>query len=390
MNRLLKDGNKFVAKSFEQISEVLPVGVYTVNFNPIDGYYLEQGKDFKLPEKIYNSPVGLIKRYLTTFSNTEKNLGIILTGVKGSGKTITAELLCKEANLPVLIITQPYRDEGFKLFLTNPCFSNCIVLIDEFEKIYNQNTDINPENGEDKGLVNLLSIMDGMYNTKLMFVLTTNSDKISEFLINRPGRVRYRKNYDYLTKEEAKEIIDDKLIHKELESSIYEALDKYGICTMDILVKLIEDMNLFNEDALICSSYMNLIPENKDYRVSLIYADQEFELSRIYSIKDIKCLNERLSFSDDKEFMKFEKTVSKITGQPLKKIEGCFLKSFIIGTSDYSESSIKLQNDGYYAIYNHTLGYVYDSDKGRNMPIEVTIKLYPEQRFTKWNTTLVA
>ena len=151
--------------------------------------------------------------------------------------------------MPVICINTPYTSDDFKEFLSSPVFKDCIIFIDEFEKVYVQDEIENPAS-----VTHLLGLFDGAYDTRFMFILTSNSDQISEFISNRPGRIKYTTKYGYLTAKEAVEIVHDRLKYMEHEQSCYRMLDTYGDCTMDILTKVIDDMNLFNEDALTCAS----------------------------------------------------------------------------------------------------------------------------------------
>jgi len=67
------------------------------------------------------------------FIEGEKNLGVIFNGLKGTGKTLSAKLLCNALNLPVVIVQHPY--EGLVNFLQSLCFE-CIVFIDEADIHY--------------------------------------------------------------------------------------------------------------------------------------------------------------------------------------------------------------------------------------------------------------
>ena len=66
--------------------------------------------------------------------------------------------------LPVVIINELYHGSDFVDFITSPKLGECVVFLDEFEKIYSKQ-EFQHE---------LLSIMDGNYATKLIFLLTVN------------------------------------------------------------------------------------------------------------------------------------------------------------------------------------------------------------------------
>lgn len=247
----------------------LPKGVYLLDIDD-DGFFLIKKDDFKLPKKLYGNH-DIINRWKHSFEhNTEKNLGIILTGIKGSGKTITAQKFCIDMELPIILVTKPFRGVQFVNFITNPVLGKCIVFIDEYEKVY----DITQE----KSISNdLLSIMDGQYPTNLIFLLTVNDFTINEFLINRLNRLKYKKEYENLEDDVIAAVIDDMLIYPEHKDSIYEFFDILNMVTFDLLVNVIKEVNLFNESALVCGKHLNLKIEPGFYKVEeVLDGEKEF------------------------------------------------------------------------------------------------------------------
>jgi len=268
---VIQNGQKF---SFEDITAThtkLPVGNYMLKYNPRDGYHLIAKEDFTLPKKVYGNH-SIVDRWIKSWNhNSDKNMGIVLSGIKGSGKTITAQKFCIEVGLPVIMITDGYSGPDFVDFMSNPLISECVVFIDEFEKIYQRDANQNE----------LLSLMDGLHPTNLIFLLTINEDKLSSYLVNRLNRIKYRKNYEDLDLDTMNEVIDDMLINKEHRQSIFEFFDKVNLRTFDLLVNLIKEMNLFNEDATSCGAHLNLKAENKYYEVIEIYDGKEYPCNSV-------------------------------------------------------------------------------------------------------------
>lgn len=215
-------------------------------------------ENFDLPPKIYGDH-SIVDRWIKSYNNNrEKNMGIVLSGLKGTGKTITAQMLCLKLELPVILINNDWSGVGFIDYITNPQLGKCIVFIDEFEKIYY-------DKAKQK---DLLSIMDGNFRTELLFLLTVNEYKLNEYLINRLNRIKYRKSYDNLEESVILDVINDLLINKEHTDSILDCFDRLGICTFDLLVNIIKEVNLFNESAIECAKHLNLQTESSYYRVS--------------------------------------------------------------------------------------------------------------------------
>jgi hypothetical protein len=283
MSKLIESEGIFTFGDIADAHEKLPVGVYMLKFDELrNRFYLSRKDPFELPKKIYGDH-GIVDRWITSFEeNSDKNMGILLSGLKGSGKTITAQKFCIKSGRPVILITQPHRGEGFVDFITQPAFKGSIVFVDEFEKIYDQDSQ-----------QDLLSLMDGNFKTSLIFLLTVNEFRISEYLINRLNRIKYRKHYSSLEDDVVREVIDDLLVNKDHANSIIEFFDIVGMCTFDLLVNLIKEMNLFQEDALLCGKHLNLQEQSKSYAVYELVGDDEHPCwnvsgQRITSAKELR------------------------------------------------------------------------------------------------------
>lgn len=262
--KFLQQGSTFTIGDVTNSHDRLPVGNYVLLLS-MSGFYLQRKEPFQLPSKIYGN-FDDIKRWIKSYNeNTEKNLGIMLTGLKGTGKTIHLEKLCIDLQKPVILIPAGYHGPDFVNFLTNPLFEDCIVAIDEFEKVYPR--------GKEDHQTDLLKLMDGTFPTKLLFVLTLNEFNVSDYLVNRLGRVKYRKDFRSLDEDVINEVIDDMLDNKDHKESVLEFFDQIGICTYDLLVNVINEMNLFKEDALECGKYLNLKAEESWFEVQEILKD---------------------------------------------------------------------------------------------------------------------
>jgi hypothetical protein len=240
--------------------EKLPNGVYLTKYNKqMDEYFLEETAPFITPSKIYGNSNELSDRYVNTFNKGNKNMGILLTGLKGTGKSLTAKLTCIKSNIPVILITEPFCDDTFKGFL-NSLTQEVVIFIDEFEKVYN---DIDEQNA-------LLSLLDGVFEGKKLFLFTSNAtDNINKFMINRPGRIRYLSEYESLDYGIINEVIDDTLINKLYKDEMLDVMDILGVVSMDILVGLIDEVNTYSESPKVAASYLNIRPERNQYSVTI-------------------------------------------------------------------------------------------------------------------------
>lgn len=261
-------GNFYIPQQAIKAVDSIPHGTYYVRFNNQIGYYLEQIENFDLPTKIYGN-TNVVKRWLTSYHANVRNTGIILTGIKGSGKTLLSKKCAIDSGLPVIIIDTPYQDSDFISFITNPELGDVCIFIDEFEKVF-------AERGSENAM---LTILDGAFNTHNLFIFTCNQMHTNEYLTNRPSRIRYRTHFESLPEEVINEVIADLLQRKEYAESIKIALTAIGVVTFDLLITLIKEVDLFNEPAEALAPYLNITAEEIRVDVIEIWKGKPYTIS---------------------------------------------------------------------------------------------------------------
>lgn len=267
---LLQNNKNVVQASGIPMTKGLKKGVYSLKYDDMMGFYLHEDEPFTFPKKMYGDDDVIIKRAIKKFNSIDRNLGVLLTGLKGSGKTVTAKKLCVESGLPVIIIPQCYAGPAFIEFMTSSDLGSCVVFIDEFEKLYyGDSGDRQLAQGSD----DMLRILDGPYTTHNLFVFTTNSDRINECLINRPSRIFYRKNYGSLDSKIVYEVAEDMLDNKSYIDDLIYTCSLIPFVSFDILTSIIRESNLFNEKPSECVKYMNLMKEAVEVRVLQVMPD---------------------------------------------------------------------------------------------------------------------
>ncbi len=239
-----------------EICEQLPAKNYMVKQNPMSKeFYLEPVDDFVMPKKLYGDTTKKAKRILDTFKSRPLSTGVHLDGVKGSGKTLLAKVLSHEAQkegIASIVINQPFCGDEFNAFIQSIDVP-AIVIFDEFEKVYDYQT-------QNK----VLTLFDGVYPTKKLFVLTTNdSHSVSSFLKNRPGRIYYAFKFDTLAQEFIEEYCNDNLNDKAQTESILKYTSIFSFFNFDMLAAAVEEMNRYNEPLQEVLNYLNIVPENK-------------------------------------------------------------------------------------------------------------------------------
>lgn len=223
-----------------------------------DKFSTKKVADFTIPEKLYGNPSQIADRILKTFNDRDKSLGVFFSGLKGNSKTTTAKLVSMRSNLDTILITEPFIGSQFQSFIFG-LKKETIIFIDEFEKVYNTHQ-LQQE---------FLSILDGTYSNKLLFIFTSNSPHINEFLRNRPGRIFYHFKFDNLEPEVVDEIIEKELTYKDVDSELRGLLTILNSFSMDVLLNFIDEINRFKESPKKLIKGMNIEVEQTDFNVML-------------------------------------------------------------------------------------------------------------------------
>lgn len=188
----------------------LPAQYYAVRFEQFRGFYLEKHSDIEISEdKVYGVHKSKVEKVFNSFKMFTRNLGIILSGDKGMGKSLFAKMVCVEAvnkGIPVIIIDKYIENIASYIERID---QEAVVLFDEFDKTYG---DIRVQEGSASPQSQLLSLFDGVSGGKKMFVITCNDIRgLSDYLINRTGRFHYHFRFEYPTTDEIREYLADKL-----------------------------------------------------------------------------------------------------------------------------------------------------------------------------------
>ena len=239
----LQDGNIFNQGSATTVShpEGLPKGIYEVKLS-MAGFYLSKiAESFTFDYKLYGLNKKFIDYVLKTYENTTGNLGILLDGIKGTGKTVVAKEICNHLQLPVILVQSMGSDTNDKLikYLSTAIDFDCIFFFDEYEKEFKDSSDV-------------LSFMDGTYNSiyRKVFLLTTNELNVDPNLLGRPSRIRYKKSFGNLSEEVTREILNDILEDKTAIEKVIELTHSMNIITIDLIKAIATEINIHGAEAL--------------------------------------------------------------------------------------------------------------------------------------------
>lgn len=291
--------------------ESLPKGIYDIDFAPFTGWSITKTADeFTFNYKIYNLETDFINHVITAFNNCESNLGVLMYGTRGSGKSASAKIICNKINLPIFVI-KPVQDMSTSNLIDYISTFNfdCVFLFDEFEKNFSK---------EDSSI---LSIMDGVYTSKYrrLFILTTNNLSVNENLLSRPSRIRYLKEFGNLSLDAINNYLDDNLSKENYEhkDEIISYIDTLEISTIDILKCIVDEIRIFGYDEFIKSKkFFNTKTNSYNYyiRYEVFDIDEEsdkkafdnYSISKfVEEIKNIKLHPKpcKFDYETDDEFV---------------------------------------------------------------------------------------
>ena len=212
MANFIKNGNNIIPFPKGLEYELEPGKVYDLLIKTVWGERVTKfvlNGEMNLPPTVYQTKKDkmFIDRVLKNFNSSEKNTaGVLLTGDKGTGKSVTAKILAEKAQLPIIVINpdmeEKYLEEFFKEFNQPVC-----VLFDEVDKNFDTRK--------------MLTFLDGMHKTakKLVIMTANDEDNLSNYIKNRCSRIRYYRHYSMLedAKEYAELICDEKGIDNKEE-----------------------------------------------------------------------------------------------------------------------------------------------------------------------------
>lgn len=254
---VVESGNKYYmgGKELPAIEDKLPPGVYQVEEMQtpmgLKWNLVKLDDSFPINYKTYGMFQNHIKRIVHVYRNKKENLGALMTGLQGTGKTIAAKMICNELKLPVILANKPIMSLTTILRETQ---QEVIIFLDEIEKNYDLYTDSDSSEELDgqknkMSVVHLLSLMDGIDINKFkrLFLLTSNKEYLPQAMKSRPSRIRYFWEFGNLEVESIKLILDDILISPEKHvENIVEFLQTKSLITVDIVKTVAEEVNLFD------------------------------------------------------------------------------------------------------------------------------------------------
>jgi len=248
MQGFVYNGDTVIHVSYNEdnLKETLKPAIYTVEYNDMMGFFLKIDKERFASKKVFGNINRRANKVIKKYENSSKNVGVLLTGLKGSGKTLLATTIANtmiEKGFPVILINEQYRGQAFMKFMSS--LGDCVILVDEFAKLYKDKE--NNVSLQDE----LLTLFDGTMNSRSLFVLTENEkSNIDQFFMNRPGRLHYHFEYERLDDDIQEEYLKEKFPETEKRKLIQKTLDTIPELSFDIMEAVVSDVLLFPEESI--------------------------------------------------------------------------------------------------------------------------------------------
>lgn len=236
MSEFIKVGNKIINKPTGLDCDLVNGKVYNLKFDRFSvGAFFEEDGSLSLPSKVYTTEDDdiFINRVNTYFNNTKKlSTGVMLSGIKGTGKTVMAKVIAQNSNLPIIVV-----DESFPTSQINDFFRKftcpVAVIFDEVDKHWDTE--------------GLLGWLDGVQtNAKKLVLFTCNNENlINGYLKDRCSRIRYRRHFEpNCNVRFLKEILKDKGVI-DIDETYDFMVTTFGLMSIDNILSFIDEKEMF-------------------------------------------------------------------------------------------------------------------------------------------------
>lgn len=240
MSEFIKVDDKIVVKPSGLDYDLVNGKVYNLKFSrfAMEAYFEEDGS-LALPNKVYTTKDDdmFIHRVNTYFEKTTKlSTGVMLSGIKGTGKTVMAKVIAKNSGLPIIVVDEDFPtsriNDFFRKFLTP-----VVVIFDEVDKHWDT---------ED-----LLGWLDGVQTNAKKLVLFTcnNEENVNEYMKDRCSRIRYTRHFEANDNARfLKEILKDKGIKEsEIDETYNFIVSNFNLLSIDNILSFIDEKLMFSE-----------------------------------------------------------------------------------------------------------------------------------------------
>ena len=263
----------FEGESLKTVDQ-LPAGAWGVGYRPMtNAPYFYMIGDYKTSHgKIYGDAESFAKHVWESYDiEKDKNVGALFSGNKGLGKSLTIRLIVEHyiKTKPIIIVDQ------YTNLLPNVLgdLKDCVVVLDEFEKMFKKNDDEGGMTPQES----LLSVLDGTKSlSHNLYLLSVNDTfALDENLISRPGRIRYHFRYENISESAIKEYCKDNLIKSRWNDieNVVDVLRGSRVQSLDIVQSIVKEMNAFTTMSVDdIASIMNISENKLEIDINVVFS----------------------------------------------------------------------------------------------------------------------
>lgn len=255
----------------------LTPAVYKLKYDKEKSFRLEYFRNNYIIEgKTYGKTTDYVNHFWNSYISGTGNMGVMLTGEAGSGKSRCCEMLANYAianNMCAVIITNVGSIEGIVEFING--LHNMVIIFDEFGKYFSLKTQ-----------QKMLAMFSVKTDLRKLFVITENNIRgVNQYIRCRPGRVRYAIDFRRLEEVVLHEYCKDMCVEEPMKGDIMKLWAKAPSFTFDHLNAIVMEhlkyteltfddiMTLLNLDELIITrmykpyKVINMADSTKEYTI---------------------------------------------------------------------------------------------------------------------------
>lgn len=238
--RLIKIGDEIRFTAVGGECELESGKVYTADFERMsDEVFLKEAPALQMPSDLYETldDAKFINKVLTHYNrSTTGTTGVILAGVKGTGKTVMAKSIAVKSELPIVLLDKKFPPRELTGLMTKLKDEKVCIIIDEIDKLNDRSYD------DDF----LLQLFDGISTcgNNLIVATCNNVDDVNEYLLDRCSRIRYYKEFEEMAPSMIQAILENRLDDQKKVKPLTDFIvHTFGLISFDNVAAFAQEVN---------------------------------------------------------------------------------------------------------------------------------------------------